>query len=80
MTKKDRKVGVCISLQDDLLGLLDQVQKDRKDSTRSATVRVLLLEALGAKSYLGIETKKALGILTMNKSNQGEPNGSSKLT
>jgi len=67
MTKKDRKVGVCISLPEDLLGLLDQVQKDRKDSSRSDTVRVLLLEALGAKSYLGIETKKALGILTMNK-------------
>lgn len=63
MASRHNKVGVCISLQEDLVDLLDKVKEDRKDATRSDTIRVLLLEALGAKSYLSKNTKKALGIV-----------------
>jgi hypothetical protein len=54
--------GATFSLPISLLRLLDDVRCKRKDPTRSDTVRVLLLQALGAMSYLPQSQKKALGI------------------
>ena len=51
-------------LPDDLVALLDKVKNDRKDPTRSDTVRFLILRSLADMSYLNPTTKKALGIQT----------------
>ena len=56
-----------IWLPEDLVELLDRLKKDRKDPTRSDTVRFLLLKALADLSYLPKETKKALGVTTTTK-------------
>jgi len=47
--------------------LLRLVELKRSDPTRSDTVRVLLLQALGAMSYLPESKKKALGIKSEKK-------------
>ncbi len=54
-----------------LVKLIDEVKRFRKDPTRSDTVRVLLLQALGQMSYLEPQSKKALGI----KSSEAVRNG-----
>ena len=54
--------GATFSLPESLLSLLREVQRKRRDPTRSDTVRVLLLQALAAMSYLPGSEKKALGI------------------
>jgi len=53
---------VTFSLPESLLRLVDDVRRKRRDPTRSDTVRVLLLQALAAMSYLSQSQKKALGI------------------
>jgi len=50
-------------LPKDLKELVDKVQSDRRDPTRSDTVRWLILRALADLNFLPQETKKALGIL-----------------
>jgi metal-responsive CopG/Arc/MetJ family transcriptional regulator len=59
---------VTFSLPESVLRLLDDVRRKRRDPTRSDTVRVLLLQALAAMSYLPDSEKKALGI----RSKQGD--------
>lgn len=59
--------GATFSLPISLLKLLDDVRRKRKEPTRSDTVRVLLLQALGAMSYLPQSQKKALGIRTQGR-------------
>ena len=54
--------AATFSLPTSLLRLLEEVQRKRRDPTRSDTVRVLLLQALAAMSYLRGSEKKALGI------------------
>jgi len=54
--------AATFSLPESLLTLLEEVQRKRRDPTRSDTVRVLLLQALAAMSYLAGPEKKALGI------------------
>ena len=49
-------------LPEDLVSILDKVKNDRKDPTRSDTVRFLILRALAELSLLPLESKKALGI------------------
>lgn len=46
----------------DVVSLVDKVKVDRKDPTRTDTVRYLLLRALAEMSFLPKETKKALGL------------------
>lgn len=58
--------ATTFSLPESLLKLVEQVRQDRRDPTRSDTVRVLLLQALGTMSYLPESQKKALGIKTGN--------------
>jgi len=41
---------------------VEQVKQKRADPTRSDTVRVMLLQALAAMSYLPNAQKKALGM------------------
>ncbi len=53
---------VTISLPQQLLKLIDEVQEMRQDPTRSDTVRVLLLQALASMSFLSESEKKALGV------------------
>jgi len=53
---------ISISIPETLLTLIEDVKDKRSDPTRSDTVRVLLLQALGNMTYLGPEEKKALGI------------------
>ena len=55
-------MGTTIYLPSDLVEILDQVQSDRKDPTRSDTVRFLLLYSLAVLSYLPEVTKKAIGL------------------
>jgi len=49
-------------LPEDLLELLDKVKADRRDPTRSDTVRFLILKALAEMGFLPVETKRALGL------------------
>jgi metal-responsive CopG/Arc/MetJ family transcriptional regulator len=51
-----------VSLPTSLLKQVDQVRRERRDPTVSDTVRVLLLQALGAMNYLRPSEKKALGM------------------
>jgi len=46
----------------DILELVDKVKEERRDSSRSNTIRQLLLLALANLSYLSPEQKKAVGI------------------
>jgi len=54
-------------LPEDLVELLDKVKEDRKDPTRSDTVRFLLLKALADLSFLPEDTKKALGVVATKR-------------
>jgi hypothetical protein len=54
--------AATFSLPESVLRLVEQVKQKRADPTRSDTVRVLLLQALAAMSYLPDAQKKALGI------------------
>ena len=55
--------GTTVYLPYDVVDLVDQVKEDRRDPTRSDTVRFLLLRSLAAMSYLEPATKKALGLV-----------------
>jgi metal-responsive CopG/Arc/MetJ family transcriptional regulator len=54
--------AATFSLPESVLRLVERVKQKRADPTRSDTVRVLLLQALAAMSYLPESQKKALGI------------------
>lgn len=54
--------AATFSLPESILKLIEDVRRKRRDPTRSDTVRVLLLQALGAMSYISNSEKKALGI------------------
>ena len=54
--------AATFSLPESVLKLVERVRQERRDPTRSDTVRVLLLQALAAMSYLPQSQKKALGI------------------
>jgi metal-responsive CopG/Arc/MetJ family transcriptional regulator len=54
--------AATFSLPESVLKLVNRVQEERRDPTRSDTVRVLLLQALAAMNYLPQAQKKALGI------------------
>jgi metal-responsive CopG/Arc/MetJ family transcriptional regulator len=60
MTDKNR--GLSVSLPHELVDLIESVQSQRHDPTRSDTVRVLLYDALARMSYLSLAEKKALGV------------------
>jgi metal-responsive CopG/Arc/MetJ family transcriptional regulator len=59
--------SITISLPQSLVALVEKLQEVRRDPTRSDTVRVLLLQALAAMSYLPDSEKKALGIRAAQK-------------
>jgi metal-responsive CopG/Arc/MetJ family transcriptional regulator len=61
------------SLPESLLTLIERVREKRRDPTRSDTVRVLLLQALAAMSYLAGSEKKALGVKAEKNPKGGEP-------
>jgi hypothetical protein len=54
--------GTTVWLPKDLVSIINKVKEDRKDPTRTDTVRYLLLRALADMSFLPKETKKALGV------------------
>jgi metal-responsive CopG/Arc/MetJ family transcriptional regulator len=60
--------SITISLPQSLVALVETLQEDRRDPTRSDTVRLLLLQALATMSYLPDSEKKALGISTKESS------------
>jgi len=55
--------GTTFYLPKSLVPLIDKIQRDRADPTRSDTIRFLLLRAMSDMSYLPPEQKKALGVL-----------------
>lgn len=55
--------GTTIWLPKDVVEIVDKVKNQRRDPTRSDTVRFLLLKALAEMSFLPEETKKALGVI-----------------
>lgn len=59
-------------LPPDLVELLDKVKEDRRDPTRSDTVRFLILKALADLSFLPPNTKKALGLATTKEALKNE--------
>jgi len=61
-TVKNLNKPVTFSLPQSLLELIERVREKRRDPTRSDTVRVLLLQALGSMDYLPGSEKKALGV------------------
>jgi hypothetical protein len=61
-TVKNLNRPATFSLPESVLRLLEKVKEERRDPTRSDTVRILLLQALGAMSYLPQSQKKALRI------------------
>ncbi len=54
---------LSISLPENVLKILDKVQKDRNDPSRSDTVRSLLVKALAEMSYMPKNTKKSFGVI-----------------
>ena len=54
--------SVTFSLPESIVKLLDDIKSKRRDPTRSDTVRILLLQALAAMSFIPASEKKALGI------------------
>ncbi len=65
MGKKDAmNKSVTLSLPLSVLELVERVKKQRKDPTRSDTVRILLLDALAQMRYLSTSQMKALGLKT----------------
>ena len=58
-------ISTTFSLPESLVELIDKVRSKRRDPTRSDTVRLLLLQALAAMSYMSNAEKKALGIKTV---------------
>jgi metal-responsive CopG/Arc/MetJ family transcriptional regulator len=56
--------SITFSLPDQLLQMVDAVQLRRRDPTRSDTVRVLLLKALGDLGYL---KEKEIAALTLRQ-------------
>nr|MDO8135786.1 ribbon-helix-helix protein, CopG family [Candidatus Njordarchaeum guaymaensis] len=56
--------AATVSLPESILKLVEELRRKRRDPTRSDTVRVLLLQALAAMSYISNSEKKALGIKT----------------
>ena len=54
--------GTTVWLPKDLVEIVDNFKNQRRDPTRSDTVRFLLLKALAEMSFLPEETKKALGV------------------
>jgi len=62
LEKRIRCQSLNISLPEDLIAFIDQVQADRGDPHRSDTFRFLLNLALGKLSYLPEERKKAYNI------------------
>jgi len=54
--------AATVSLPKSLLDLIEEVRRERRDPTRSDTVRVLLLQALASMSFLSESEKKALGM------------------
>ena len=63
--------AVTFSLPESLLKLIERVREKRRDPTRSDTVRVLLLQALGSMDYLPGSEKKALGVKTEGSNKKG---------
>jgi len=61
---KKLNISTTFSLPKSLVELIDKVRSKRRDPTRSDTVRLLLLQALAAMSYISDGEKKALGIKT----------------
>ena len=59
--------AATFSLPESVLKLIEEVKQKRRDPTRSDTVRILLLQALAAMSYLPSSEKKALGIKTRSE-------------
>jgi metal-responsive CopG/Arc/MetJ family transcriptional regulator len=59
--------AITFSLPESILELIDEIRRKRRDPTRSDTVRVLLLQALAAMSYISASEKKALGIWAAQK-------------
>lgn len=57
---KLRIISLC--LPEDLLILIDEVRINRRDYSRSNTIRQLILHSLASLSYLSPEQKKALGL------------------
>jgi len=55
-------IGLSVSLPSELVELVESLQKERHDPSRSDTIRVLLLEALANKGYLTPPQKKVLGV------------------
>ena len=55
-----------IWLPEDLVSLVDTLKEERKDPTRSDTVRFLLLRALAGLGYLEPYNLKALGLTSKN--------------
>jgi metal-responsive CopG/Arc/MetJ family transcriptional regulator len=60
--EKEMNRPTTFSLPKSLVKLLENVQRKRRDPTRSDTARILLLQALGSMNYLTTSEKKALGI------------------
>jgi len=54
--------GTTVWLPKDLVEIVDKFKNQRRDPTRSDTVRFLLLKALAEMSFLPEETKKTLGV------------------
>jgi len=67
--------AATFSLPDSILELIEEVKRKRRDPTRSDTVRVLLLQALAAMSYLPESEKKALGIPATQTKKPGGAHG-----
>jgi metal-responsive CopG/Arc/MetJ family transcriptional regulator len=63
--------AATFSLPESVLKLVERVQQERRDPTRSDTVRVLLLQALAAMNYLPQSQKKALGFKPEKTGNVG---------
>lgn len=56
--------GTTFWLPPDVAALVDKIRHDRRDTSRSDTVRFLILRAAAELRYLPVEQRKALGFDT----------------
>ena len=65
-------ITTSVCLPEWMLELIEEIKRGKGDSTRSETIRSLLMQSFAALSYLPDESKKALGIREM-KNDDAEP-------
>jgi metal-responsive CopG/Arc/MetJ family transcriptional regulator len=66
--RRARGVRVSVSLDQELIDILEQIRRDLSEPSFSGVVRRLLKERLGELGMLNEDARKALGLTRMKRS------------